>query len=205
MKNYIKTDNIEIRVLEKGSILVKGVLPTNTLSGELYSKERKVFFREIIKEGCFDSILLRQQAPKILLNHKSDREQKLIKFQGKETKKGLIFQAEILPSGELIKNIDNIKGLSFGFVKKSDSWSLKNGSWIRTILEFEALYEISILYNYVPAYPSTVLIAEDEESLKKEEIKSMRKVIKQLREESARQEIERMKTELNRLKVKGRY
>lgn len=204
MKNYIKTNNIEIRVLEKGSILVKGVLPTNTPSGEIYSKERKVFFREIIKEGCFDSILLRKQVPKILLNHKTDTEQKLLKFKGKETESGLIFHAEIQPTEELIKNIGSIKGLSFGFVKKSDSWSLKKGSWIRTILEFEDLYEISILYNCVPAYPSKVLIAEDEEGLKKEEIKDMRKAINQMRDAEAKREIERLKVDLKRMR-KGRY
>lgn len=205
MKNYIKANNIEVRVLEKGSILVKGVLPTNTPSGELYSKERKAFFREIIKDGCFDSVLSKQQVPqiKILLNHKSDSEQKVVKFQGKENKKGLVFQAEIEPSDELIRNIDKVRGLSFGFVKKLDSWSMGKDGWIRTILEFEDLYEISILYNCVPAYPSAVVIAEDEEGLKKEEIKGMRKAINKMRDTEARREISRMKAELNRLK--GRY
>lgn len=204
MKNYIKTNNIEIRVLEKGSILVKGVLPTNTPSEVLYSKERKVFFREIIKNGCFDSILSKKKDPRIFLNHKADTEQKLLKFKGKETESGLIFYAEIQPTEELIKNIGSIKGLSFGFVKKSDSWSLKNGSWIRIILEFEDLYEISILYNCVPAYPSKVLIAEDEEGLKKEEIKDMRKAINQMRDSEAKREIERLKVDLKRMR-KGRY
>lgn len=192
-KSYIEVCDLEIRVLNSGSVLIKGMLPTNTKSGDIYSKEKRIFFREIIKDGCFDKILSKE-TPKILLQHKADKEQKLVSFEGKETNKGLRFQAEIIPTEELIKNITKVTGLSFGFVKKTDNFKHTKEGWIRTILEFESMSEISILYgSQIPAYPSSVIIAEDEEKLRQGEISELKKLINKERAKSLREELNRLK------------
>lgn len=196
-KRYVSVNDLEIRVLN-GSILIKGMLPTNSLSGDIYSKEKRIFFKEIIRSGCFDKILSKQ-TPKILLQHKAEKEQKLVRFEGKETKQGLRFQAEIIPTEELIKNITKVTGLSFGFIKKSDEFKRTKDGWIRTILEFESMSEISILYgSQIPAYDSTVIIAEDEEILRKKEISELKQVINTER-------VKDLREELDKLKGKGKY
>lgn len=196
-RSYVTINDIEIRILDSGSILIKGILPTNTLSGNIYSKEKRIFFKEIIKDGCFDK-MISKRTPKILLNHKADKEQKLLKFEGKETKKGLRFQAEIIPTEELIKNITKVTGLSFAFTKKLDKWELRKKEWIRTVLEFETMGEISILYDCFPAYPSTVIIAEDEEKLKKGELSELKKEINKERVKNLRRELNSLKRGMGR-------
>lgn len=68
-KSYIRSNSIEIRVVDGGkSLIVGGFIPTNQLSHTLFDKKRKEFFKEKIKDGAF-SKAINEKIPLLLLNH----------------------------------------------------------------------------------------------------------------------------------------
>lgn len=187
-KSYIRSNNIEIRVADGGkSLIITGFLPTNQLSHTLFHKIRKKFFREKIKDGAF-SKAIKEKTPLLLLNHSYKDKLEVISFNWSEGDSGLRFEANILPSMELIEAIDKdlINGLSFGFVvvENGQSWTKVNGELIRTINKFESLREISVLYGEAnqPAYPQTyATIGDSREVIIEKEIHHLKQQINRLR------------------------
>ena len=129
-KSYIRSNSIEIRVVDGGkSLIVGGFIPTNQLSHTLFDKKRKEFFKEKIKDGAF-SKAINEKIPLLLLNHSYSDGLEVISFDWSENDRGLRFEAEVLPDEALIKAIDDnsINGLSFGFIIEDQSYSRGNAS-----------------------------------------------------------------------------
>lgn len=186
---------IEIRVLTSGNLLVKGLLVENSLSECLWDSKRKGFFKELVKSGVFFKALEKQEAPKLLLNHKKEKEQTIVNFTFTQVKDGLVFKYEIEPTVEFLEEMEYISGVSFGFTVKEDGsvWKnlfrdyRKNYDFEREILEFAEIFEISMLTkNTIPAYSkSKIYVGDSVEALEKEESKEylneMKKEIQRLR------------------------
>lgn len=193
--NRIKViDNVEIRSLGGNKLEVKGLLPTNSISEILYSKERKSFFREIIRPGAFTSALERG-LPKILINHNYDFELFSEFKQIKETSKGLEFIAIVTDDFNLKEKQKEIRGLSFGFVVESDLWSNNKVENIREIFSFKKFTEISILYKLEAAYSSTTVVIVPEGA--REQLSEVERMKLYLR----RKQLEGLKKELLELKI----
>lgn len=203
MKNYIQSNNIEIRVADGGSLFIKAFLPTGKLSHDIFDTKNKRFFKEKVCKGAFLNCIDKDEL-KILLNHNYSKELKIKDIDIYEKSDGLYVEGNIIPTEELLQAIENneINGVSYGFLVGVDKFEKINGEWIRTIISFSKVMEISILYGkYNPCYPlATAICCNNKEDIPKEELKALKKAIKQMRDESARQEIARMKTDLNRLK-----
>lgn len=206
MKNYIQSNNIEIRVAGSGSLFIKAFLPTGKLSHEIFDAKNKRFFKEKVCKGAFLNCIDKDNL-KILLQHDYSKQLKVKDMDIYEKADGLYIEADIIPTEELLQAIedDKITGISYGFLVGVDRFEKVNGEWIRTIISFSKIMEISILYGECkPCYPlASVIVCDNKKDVPKEELKALKKAIQQMREENTRQEISRMKTDLNRLK--GRY
>lgn len=91
MNRTVTTNDIEIRIKDNGTMLIRGMLPTNSLSHTLYNKKKRRFFKEMILPGAFQEIISKKTL-QILLQHDFEKSQKLISFEGSEYEKfGLSF------------------------------------------------------------------------------------------------------------------
>lgn len=207
MKNYIKSNQIEIRVADGGSLFIKAFLPTGKLSHKIFDTKNKRFFREKVCKGAFLNCIDKDNL-KILLNHNYSKELKVKDIYIYEKSDGLYIEADIIPTEELLQAVEDneITGVSYGFLVGVDRFEKVDGGWIRTIISFDRIMEISVLHGkYNPCYPlATAICCNNKEDIPKEELKALKKVIKQMRDESARQEIERLKAEIKRMR-RGRY
>lgn len=101
----------------------------------------------------------------------------------------------------LIEAIDKncINGLSFGFIISEQSWEVDNNEFVREVISFKELIEISILTGKnSPAYPNTTAFVSDSKKvIISEEIKHLKQIINKMR-------LDDMKRELNRLKSRCR-
>lgn len=206
MKSYIQSNNIEIRSGIGDSLFIKAFLPTGKLSHDIFDAKNKRFFKERVCKGAFLNCIDKDRL-KILLNHNYKKEIKIKDIDIHEKTEGLYVEANIIPSQELLKAIEdsNITGVSYGFLVGVDKFENIDGELIRTIISFEKIMEVSILYGECkPCYPlASVIVCDNKEDAYKEEAKILKKSIKQIKEELARLKIEEMKLEVNRLK--GRY
>lgn len=197
-KSYIRSNSIEIRVVDGGkSLIVGGFIPTNQLSHTLFDKKRKEFFKEKIKDGAF-SKAINEKIPLLLLNHSYSDGLEVISFDWSENDRGLRFEAEVLPDEALIKAIDDnsINGLSFGFIIEDQSYSRENGELIRTVISFKELMEISILMGEEnqPAYPqTTAFISNSRKVLIEKEIHHLKQGINKLRLKEMKRTIDQLK------------
>lgn len=197
-KSYIRSNSIEIRVVDGGkSLIVGGFIPTNQLSHTLFDKKRKEFFKEKIKDGAF-SKAINEKIPLLLLNHSYSDGLEVISFDWSENDRGLRFEAEVLPDEALIKAIDDnsINGLSFGFIIEDQSYSRGNGELIRTVISFKELMEISILMGEEnqPAYPqTTAFISNSRKVLIEKEIHHLKQGINKLRLKEMKRTIDQLK------------
>lgn len=197
-KSYIRSNSIEIRVVDGGkSLIVGGFIPTNQLSHTLFDKKRKEFFKEKIKDGAF-SKAINEKIPLLLLNHSYSDGLEVISFDWSENDRGLRFEAEVLPDEALIKAIDDnsINGLSFGFIIEDQSYSRENGELIRTVISFKELMEISILMGEEnqPAYPqTTAFISNSIKVLIEKEIHHLKQGINKLRLKEMKRTIDQLK------------
>ena len=196
-KSYIRSNSIEIRVVDGGkSLIVGGFIPTNQLSHTLFDKKRKEFFKEKIKDGAF-SKAINEKIPLLLLNHSYSDGLEVISFDWSENDRGLRFEAEVLPDEALIKAIDDnsINGLSFGFIIEDQSYSRGNGELIRTVISFKELMEISILTGEKnqPAYPQTIaFISDSRKVLIEKEIHHLKQGINKLRLKEMKRTIDQL-------------
>ncbi|WP_294365367.1 HK97 family phage prohead protease [uncultured Clostridium sp.] len=208
-RSYVTIDDIEIRVLDnENSLFLRAFLPTEKLSHNIYDKKERRFFKEKVCKGVFLNCIDRENL-KILLNHNYKKEIQVKDIDIYEKSEGLYVEATVVPSEELLLAIeeDLITGVSYGFIVGLDKFEKVDGEWIRTIISFSKIMEISILFvDFQPCYPlASAIVCNNKEDVPKEEVKALKKAIQQMREESASHEIERMKSALNRLKGKGRY
>lgn len=203
-----QTNNFEIRIKENGELLLKGSIPYLSDSEVIYSNIKGTFIKERIAPKAFGSVLKRNKTvPKLLLDHHYSTEQTVKEFKWTDTYKPFDFEFTFEPSQELIRNINNLGAMSFGFVENESRWLdlrtdfSKLHNWERTILSFKELREISILINMKPAYPSAKIYVGDRAlplniQEREEFISYMRSAIKDLK----RGEIEALKREINRLR-----
>ncbi len=203
-----KTDNFEIRIKGNGELLLKGSIPYLSDSEVIYSSTKNALMKERIAPKAFGSVLKRNKTvPKLLLDHKYSTEQKVKDFKWKDTDSSFNFEFTFEPSQELLRNINNLGAMSFGFIENGSRWIDlrtdfgKDHNWERTILSFEELSEISILVNEKPAYPSARIYVGDRalplsNQDKDEFISYMKNVIEDLK----RGELEIVKREINRLR-----
>lgn len=209
MNIYIqKSNNFEIRIKENGEMLLKVSIPYLYDSEVIYFNAKGTYIKERIAPKAFGNVLKRNNnVPKLLLDHKYNTEQKVKKFKWTDTDKSFNFEFTFEPSKELLRNINNLGAMSFGFVENGSRWLdlrtdfSKVHNWERTILSFKEFREISILINEKPAYPSARIYVGDRalplNTQEKEEfISYMQKVIEELK----RGELETIKREVNRLR-----
>lgn len=121
-------------------------------------------FEEIIAEGALDGVIAKSDVF-ALLNHSKQRGilARSLNGEGSLTlivdKKGLKYQFESPKTAigdELLENLrrGEINQSSFAFTVEKDKWEKKgDGTWRRTILQFDRLYDVSPVYN--AAYSQT--------------------------------------------------
>lgn len=156
MKNIKVMKTVEIRSINSDEFEVRGLLPTNSPSEYIYHKKRRFLFKEEIKPLAF-SMAVEKEKPLLLINHDYSKELIVTKFEGKETSRGFEFTAIVKKneiSEEILLNIGEIKGLSFGFYVGAEQW---NGNH-RLIYSFEKLKEISILKGLEPCYSASEVV-----------------------------------------------
>ncbi len=121
-------------------------------------------FREIINPSALDNVIERSDIF-MLLNHNQDRGVLARSRYGKGSllleidNDGLKYMFESPKTSlgdEALESIrrKDVLGSSFAFTVKEDKWEIQpDGSYIRTILAFDRLYDCSIVYT--PAYSDT--------------------------------------------------
>lgn len=121
-------------------------------------------FEEIIAEGALDGVIAKSDVF-ALLNHSKQRGilARSLNGEGSLTlivdKKGLKYQFESPKTAlgdELLENLrrGEINQSSFAFTVEKDKWEKKgDGTWRRTIFQFDRLYDVSPVYN--AAYSQT--------------------------------------------------
>lgn len=208
MKSYIQSSNIEIRVAEEGKLFFKAFLPTEKLSHFIYHKERKIFFKEKVSSGAYSKAIDKKNL-KILLQHDYSKELVVEDMDIFETVEGLSIEATIVPNMELIEAIagDKVNGVSYGFVVENDVFEMVRGEWIRSILSFNKIMEVSILHSkQEPCYPSaSAILSDDRVMIAKEEIQAMKDIISRIKADTINREVEQIREELDKLKRKGKY
>lgn len=121
-------------------------------------------FEEVIERSALDGVVGRSDVF-ALLNHSRDRGilARSINGEGSLTlevdEKGLLYRFEAPKTAlgdELLENLrrGEINESSFAFTVQSDKWEKKSdGTWKRTISQFDKLYDVSPVYN--AAYSKT--------------------------------------------------
>ncbi|WP_058230433.1 HK97 family phage prohead protease [Clostridium butyricum] len=197
-RNYIKGNCIEIRLLNGGkSLIISGFIPTNKLSHAMYSKDKASFFRESIRSQAFSNAINKKK-PKLLLDHDDNKRLEIINFKWFETKSGLKFEAEVNSEKLLIEAIDKncVNGLSFGFIIGEQSWSIINNEWIREVISFKELMEISILTGKnSPAYPDTTdFVADSKKAIISKKVQQLKQFINEIHLTEMKRELDRLKS-----------
>ena len=201
----MENKNLELRKLENGNLLLIGRFPVNKDSEILFHKKRGKFFKEQIKSKAFNNALKSQKkVPLLLINHDQDKELKVVSFSFEEYATELEISYEFIPNEEVIKNIDSIRNMSFGFISESDEWTVKsNGLYMRRISKFKEISEFSILINREPAYADSwvgIYDREEGREIFKQNayINSIKGFIKICR----KRELKKLKEEINILRNK---
>jgi HK97 family phage prohead protease len=189
----LNDDTAEIRAGENSRMVSGTGIVFNSESNDLGG------FKEIIRPSAINNVLDKSDVL-MLLNHNIGRGVLARSSKGKgslklvPTTKGVkyTFEAPAFALGdELIEGIKrgDIRGSSFSFTvtKDGETWEKRGGQNIRTISQFNAIYDISAVYR--PAYPSTEI--------------ALRKMAEFEREMSAKEKYLRMRQETFRRKLNG--
>lgn len=118
-------------------------------------------FREKVKRGAFRKVLDEAQDVRLLVNHDPFpvlARTKSNTLELREDPRGLHVFADVAPTSfaqdlRVSMQRGDIDQMSFGFSVGSDSWMEKDGQIVRTIEEFDNLFDVSIVT--FPAYPQT--------------------------------------------------
>ena len=156
-RRFLPFTGTEIRVeTREGKSTLSGVTaPFGKLSLDLGG------FQEQIQRGAFANALKRSD-PVGLFNHNPDNllgRMSAGTLRLKETDVGLEYDLD-LPDLEIGRQVrtgvdrKDIQGNSFAFRVKKDQWEERaDGSWLRTVMEIDELYDVGpVVY---PAYPDT--------------------------------------------------
>lgn len=182
---------LEIRQNGLGFI-IEGLIPVLSKSDELYSKEKQIFFKEVIAPQAFKNYLstFGNNNIKLLIDHnkKNSIARRWTRFE--ETEKGLEFTAKIYPTPEQkMLLLQNLKGLSFGFIAGINNF-VKDATETQTLRILESFLEfseISIIITKTPAYSKTsvAINATDAEA----ERQILKNIINKLKIESYKQDL----------------
>ena len=190
----------EIRLSGEESRSVDGyALVFDSLSSDLGG------FREKIVPSAIDGVIERSDI-RALLNHDSSRGILARSRYGKGTlsltadEKGLRYQFEAPHTSlgdeciEYLKRGD-ITQSSFAFTVGEDQWEKQaDGSYIRTILSFNRIYDVSPVFE--PAYPGTSVACARFSEIKQQEKEENERKLEELRaEEEAKKKEEQQKAE----------
>lgn len=190
----------EIRLSGEESRSVDGyALVFDSLSSDLGG------FREKIVPSAIDGVIERSDI-RALLNHDSSRGILARSRYGKGTlsltadEKGLRYQFEAPHTSlgdeciEYLKRGD-ITQSSFAFTVGEDQWEKQaDGSYIRTILSFNRIYDVSPVFE--PAYPGTSVACARFAEIQQQEKEENERKLEELRaEEEAKQKEEQQKAE----------
>lgn len=153
-------DNLEIRNT-LGKVLRQGDAESRKVEGYALlfnTTSDNLSFEEVIEPSALDGVIARSDVF-ALLNHKKDRGILARSNMGEGSltlevdEKGLkyTFDAPKTALGEeLLENLrrGEINQSSFAFTVQSDKWEEKSdGTWKRTISQFDKLYDVSPVYN----------------------------------------------------------
>jgi len=152
IRSFVTGSNLQVRAAKNGSKRISGyAIRLNQPSADLGG------FTEYVSASALnnlasDILLLRDHKQELLLARTTAGNLKLT-----VDNKGLFFEANLLDTNtanDAYTDISNnlLTGCSWGFVVSDDSWAMKDGQMVRTILAME-IHEISV--TSFPAYNST--------------------------------------------------
>lgn len=150
----IKPLTVEARSNVEGFVKIKGVFKLGTLSETMYNQQRNCYFKEFVSSGAFvDCINKMEQGkifPQLLINHNWKQKLDVIDFKFEEENGEFKFEYLVKKTPFIIRNMENIKAFSFGFIVDKDNWTKNiNGTYTRQIEGFKIF---SILLDKEPCY-----------------------------------------------------
>ncbi|ELC8343613.1 HK97 family phage prohead protease [Clostridium perfringens] len=153
----IKPLTVEARSNVEGFVKIKGVFKLGTLSETMYNQQRNCYFKEFVSSGAFvDCINKMEQGkifPQLLINHNWKQKLDVIDFKFEEENGEFKFEYLVKKTPFIIRNMENIKAFSFGFIVDKDNWTKNiNGTYTRQIEGFKIIKEFSILLDKEPCY-----------------------------------------------------
>ncbi|ATD48264.1 HK97 family phage prohead protease [Clostridium perfringens] len=153
----IKPLTVEARSTVEGFVKIKGVFKLGTLSETMYNQQRNCYFKEFVSSGAFvDCINKMEQGkifPQLLINHNWKQKLDVIDFKFEEENGEFKFEYLVKKTPFIIRNMENIKAFSFGFIVDKDNWTKNiNGTYTRQIEGFKIIKEFSILLDKEPCY-----------------------------------------------------
>ena len=148
---------LEIRSTVEGFVKIKGVFKLGILSETMYNQQRNCYFKEFVSSGAFaDCINKMEQGkifPQLLINHDWKQKLDVIDFKFEEENGEFKFEYLVKKTPFIIRNMENIKAFSFGFIVDKDNWTKNiNGTYTRQIKGFKIIKEFSILLDKEPCY-----------------------------------------------------
>ncbi|HAT4114215.1 TPA: HK97 family phage prohead protease [Clostridium perfringens] len=148
---------LEVRSTVEGFVKIKGVFKLGTLSETMYSEQRNCYFREGVLAGAFvDCINKMEQIkifPQLLINHDWKQKLEVVDFDYEEKNGEFKFEYLVKKTPFVMRNMENIKAFSFGFIVDKDNWTKNiNGTYTRQIEGFKIIKEFSILLDKEPCY-----------------------------------------------------
>ncbi|WP_415322172.1 HK97 family phage prohead protease [Clostridium perfringens] len=148
---------LEVRSTVEGFVKIKGVFKLGTLSETMYSEQRNCYFREVVLAGAFvDCINKMEQIkifPQLLINHDWKQKLEVVDFDYEEKNGEFKFEYLVKKTPFVMRNMENIKAFSFGFIVDKDNWTKNiNGTYTRQIEGFKIIKEFSILLDKEPCY-----------------------------------------------------
>ena len=148
---------VEARSTVNGFVKIKGVFKLGTLSETMYNQQRNCYFKEFVSSGAFvDCINKMEQGkifPQLLINHNWKQKLDVIDFKFEEENGEFKFEYLVKKTPFIIRNMENIKAFSFGFIVDKDNWTKNiNGTYTRQIEGFKIIKEFSILLDKEPCY-----------------------------------------------------
>ncbi|CAG9363178.1 HK97 family phage prohead protease [Clostridium perfringens] len=148
---------LEIRSTVEGFVKIKGVFKLGSLSEVMYNQQRNCYFKEFVSSGAFvDCINKMEQGkifPQLLINHNWKQKLDVIDFKFEEENGEFKFEYLVKKTPFIIRNMENIKAFSFGFIVDKDNWTKNiNGTYTRQIEGFKIIKEFSILLDKEPCY-----------------------------------------------------
>ena len=155
VRHIVEFDKCEFREVDDKLQLVGHAAVFDRLSEDLGG------FRERIMRGAFRKVLDNQDDVRLLINHDSN---KLLArttngtLELRQDPKGLRVFAELAPTTyakdlQVLLQRGDMSQMSFAFRVGSDTWTDEDGELIRSINEFESLFDVSVVT--YPAYPQT--------------------------------------------------